>query len=176
MPSTLISVSYKIDALTSEEGNAASRKGCSWTNAVGGGVDEPPSLLLRKGETLWLGAAVALTCTFLDLIYTLSSNPEITVFSVPFGATLIGAYTAKIIKVLDNRHKFVEPLPVVYVHAQYQRNIRFTDVSRWAAMGQVVYRFQEFAAFLSYVAKILAHLYPQDSLRQKPLVCSALTL
>jgi hypothetical protein len=114
-----------------------------------------------------------LTCAFLDLIYALTSNPKITVFSIPFGTTLKGAYAAKIIKVLEDRHKFVKTLPVAYVHAQSQRNIRFTHVCRWAAMGQIVDCFQEFAALLSYLAKLLAHLYPPNSLRQKSLECSA---
>jgi hypothetical protein len=46
-------------------------------------------------------------------------------------------------------------------------------VCRWAAMGQIVDRFQEFAARLSYLAKLLAHLYPPNSLRQNPLERSA---
>src|SRR5919112_5695984 len=104
-----------------------------------------------------------------DLTYALTSNPRITVFSVPFGATLSGAYTAQIIEVLDNRHKFVEPLPVAYVHAQPERNLRFTDMCGWAAMGQIVDRFQEFAALLSYLSKLCTHLYPPNSLRRKPL-------
>ena len=57
-----------------------------------------------------------LTCTFLDLIYALTSNPKITLFSVPLGATLKGAYTAEIIEVLHDGHKFVKLLPVAYMH------------------------------------------------------------
>ena len=56
--------------------------------------------------------------TFLDLIYALSSNHKITVFSVSFSATLTGTYAAEIIEVLDNRHKLVEPLPIAYIDAQ----------------------------------------------------------
>ena len=65
-----------------------------------------------------LGPPVPLTCTFLDLIYALTSNPKITVFSVTFGAALTGAYAAEIIEVLHDGHKFVKPLPVAYVHTQ----------------------------------------------------------
>jgi hypothetical protein len=70
-----------------------------------------------KGETLCLRAAGASNVhTFLDLIYALTSNPKITVFSVPFGATLKGAYTAEIIEVLHDGHNFVKLLPVAYMH------------------------------------------------------------
>jgi len=37
----------------------------------------------------------------------------------------------------------------------HKRNIRFTDVGRWAAMGQVVDGLQELAALLSYLANLL---------------------
>jgi hypothetical protein len=40
---------------------------------------------------------------------------------------------------------------------KHKRDIRFTDVGRWAAMGQIVDRRQEFAALPSYLAKLLAH-------------------
>jgi ABC-type multidrug transport system fused ATPase/permease subunit len=85
-------------------------------------------------------------CAFLVLIYALTSNPKLTVFSVPFGATLEGVYTAQIIQVLAYRHKFVETLPVAYVHIQSQRNVLFTHVCRRTALSQIVDRFQEFAA------------------------------
>jgi hypothetical protein len=89
-----------------------------------------------------------LTCAYLDLIYALSSNPKITVLFVPLGTTLESTYTAQIIEVLDDRHEFVKTFPIAYVHTQSQRNVRFTHVGRWAAIGQIVDRSQEFAALL----------------------------
>jgi hypothetical protein len=110
-----------------------------------------------------------LTCALLDLIYALISNPKITVLSVPFGAILESAYTAQIVEVPNDRHKFVEPLPPSYIHTQSLRNIRFTDVYRWAAMGQIVDYLQEFAALVSYLGKLLAHLYHRPELPPVPL-------
>ncbi len=117
-----------------------------------------------------------LTCAFFDLIYALAGDPKIAVFSVPSSATVKGAYAAEIIKVVDERHKFVEPLPITYVHAQSQRNIRFTHVCRRAATSQIVDRLQEFAVLLSYLSKLLIQLYSPNNLRQKPLERSAFTL
>src|SRR3712207_5629003 len=111
---------------------------------------------MRPGKR---GPPLSLTCAFFDLIYALASDPKIAVFSVPFSATVKGAYAAEIIKVLDERHKFVEPLPITYVHAYSQRNIRFTHVCRRAAIGQIVDRLQEFAVLLTYLSKLLTHLY-----------------
>lgn len=119
-----------------------------------------------------------LRCALLDLIYALTSNPKIAVLSVPLGTTALEcAYTAQIIKVLDDGHKFVEPLPVAYVHTQSERNVRFTDVYRWAAVGQIVDRFEESAALVSYLVKLLAHLYPRaQPTTEKPLEHSQLNL
>jgi hypothetical protein len=125
-----------------------------------------------SGSGLWLGGRIwlPLTCAFLDLIYALTSNPKIAVLSVPLGATTLeGTYTAQIIEVSDNRHEFVEPLPVTYVHTQAERNVHFTDVCRWTTLSQIVDRFQESAALLSYLVEFLAHLYPPNSLRQRTL-------
>jgi hypothetical protein len=43
-------------------------------------------------------------------------------------------------------------------------------------MSQIVDRFQEFAALLSYLSKLLGHLYPSNRLRQKTLKAHSLTL
>jgi hypothetical protein len=62
---------------------------------------------------------------------------KISVFPVLFGATLEGAYTGEIIRVLDNRHEFVEPLPITYVYAQSQGNVTLLTVPLGAQFSKL---------------------------------------